>query len=331
MNEGIGEFLKLAPGVEWLIEKPLRLAVLYEMATRAMKNPDRVCFMSKWEYKKFSLKRSQKNQIERVLRDLETGQERAAYVQRTGRKDNESGAVEYRLVDNIYIDTSKTSKKAQQAAYGPGTGQERAETKEKSRYNKKEIYKEKSLELKSNQSYEEPESTLQSSAKVSQLCQQVIDLGKKMGVELEITTRFQVIEEQFPASQVLRVAEAMFAWISDNPKKRPSTARLLTFLRSDRGISKPSYQYPEYTTDRRKQLEIRGATYVSKSTMSSVSDFTNKFPELGLQKEIQKWASSSEAALPDDLALRVARLAAGPTKRFCENLIAKKNSLIKTT
>lgn len=142
-GEGIGEFLKLAPGVEWLIEKPLRIAVLYEMATRAMKNPERLCYLSKNEYRKFSLKRSQWNQIERVLHDLETGNKRATFVQRTGRVDDETGAIEYRLVDNIFIDTSKTNKKTQQAGHEQLTGNKRAQTKEKSIYNKKEIIKKK--------------------------------------------------------------------------------------------------------------------------------------------------------------------------------------------
>ena len=189
MTEGIGEFLKLAPGVEWLMQKPLRLAVLYAMASRAMKNPERVCFMSKNEFKKFGLKKSQWNQIERVLRDLETGNKRATYVSRTGRVDEETGAIEFRLIDNIFIDTSKTNKKAQRASHGQPTGNKRAQTKEKSRY-KKEIYKEKSLESKSIQPYEESEEPLQSSAKVSPVAQQVLNLAAKFGVTIEVNVGF---------------------------------------------------------------------------------------------------------------------------------------------
>ena len=240
MTTGMGEFLKLAPGVEWLTEKPLRLAVLYEMATRAMKNPDRVCFMSKWEFKKFSLKSSQKNQIERVLHDLETGQERAAYIQRTGRKDEESGAVEYRLIDNRNIDTSKTSKNSQRAADGPRTGQERAETKEKSRYNKKEIYKEKSLEFQPDQPYERSEEPLQSPAKVSPLCQKVIELGKNYGMEFIINNvQFSTIESKYSEEAILKKADDMFIWCADKTKDKPTSSRLLFFLRNDRSTSLP--------------------------------------------------------------------------------------------
>lgn len=238
MTTGMGEFLKLAPGVEWLIEKPLRLAVLYEMATRAMKNPHRVCFMSKWEFKKFSLKSSQKNQIERVLHDLEAGQERAAYIQRTGRKDEESGAVEYKLIDNRNIDTSKTSKNSQRAADGPQTGQERAETKEKSRYNKKEIYKEKILEFQPDQPHESSEEPLQSSAKVSPLCQRVIDLGKTYNMAFIINNiQFATIESKYPDDAILKKADDMFLWCADNKKNKPTSSRLLFFLRNDRSTS----------------------------------------------------------------------------------------------
>ena len=309
MTEGIGEFLKLAPGVTWFIEKPLRIAVLYEMATRAMKNPERVCFMSKWEFKKFGLKSSQKNQIERVLRDLETGQERAAYVQRTGRKDDESGAVEYRLIDNRNIDTSKTSKKGQRAAHGPATGQQRAETKEKSRY-KKEIYKEKSLESKSIQPYEESEEPLQSSAKVSPVAQQVLNLAAKFGVTIEVNVSFELLEERFDSALIIKKAEDLFIWLIDKKKFEATTARLLKFLNRAE------------TDTPKKMFEVRGATYANTPAMRPVTVLEDKHPDLMVQKKVQQWVDSKQTILPDDLALSIQNMASGPTKRWCEKQVS---------
>lgn len=309
MNEAIGEFLKLAPGVEWLMQKPLRLAVLYAMASRAMKNPERVCFMSKNEFKKFGLKKSQWNQIERVLRDLETGNKRATYVSRTGRVDEETGAIEFRLIDNIFIDTSKTNKKAQRASHGQPTGNKRAQTKEKSRY-KKEIYKEKSLESKSIQPYEESEEPLQSSAKVSPVAQQVLNLAAKFGVTIEVNVSFELLEERFDSALIIKKAEDMFIWLIDNKKVKATTARLLTFLKRAE------------TETPKKMFEVRGATYANTPAMRPITVLEEKHPDLMVQKKVQHWLATKQTILPDDLALSIQNMASGPTKRWCEKQVS---------
>lgn len=249
-------FMKLAPGFEWFIKKPLRLAVLYEMASRALKNKDRVCFMSKWEYKKFGLKHSQKNQIERVLRDLETGQERAAFVQRTGRKDSETGASEFQLMDNEYIDISMVRNKGERAADGPLTGHKRAQSIEKNRYiYKKEIYKE-SPEKNDSETLSEKnlETPLQSSEKVSPLWERAYKAAAECGIQLvEVGIGFKKLEEQFDANAILNKVVIASCWLVDKkPKeKKLTTARLRMFLENTPGNSNG-----KWTVQSRKQTEV---------------------------------------------------------------------------
>lgn len=173
--------------------------------------------------------------------------------------------------------------------------------------------------------YQDSEKPLQSSAKVSPLCQQVIDLGIDMGVKLVINTGFAVIEKRYPAKKILDVAENMFTWIADHPKEKPSTARLLTFLKRDFTDQKP--QRPEYTGDRQRQLEVRGSTYRSGGFTSAVSSLEDKYPDLAVKKLVEQWLQTESDQLPDGITSALNALPNGSTKRWCERVISERRKL----
>lgn len=170
-----------------------------------------------------------------------------------------------------------------------------------------------------------PEKPLQSTVKVSPLCQQVIDLGVEMGISLVINSNFDLIEKRYPAKKVIDVAENMFTWVADHPKEKPSTARLLRFLKRDFTDQKP--QRPEYTTDRQRQLEVRGSTFRSGGFTTAASSLQDKYPDVAVKAMVEQWLQSESEELPSSIATALESLPNCSTKRWCERVIAERKNL----
>lgn len=205
-------------------------------------------------------------------------------------------ATSIRLISNTIIDINNFPTTSRATSQQPAYNNKNINKNIKQ---EKEIYKEKSLEPITALTYQNNSEPLQISAKVSPLLEQVIALGKRMGVKLEITTGFEHIESKFQPKTILDVAENLFAWVADNPKQKASTARLLNFLKSDQKKQQSAIQPKEGSVLARweKQSSVVNLPAMQKVETSTVVPKQIKLtPEQqrlwALQKRIQQIGES---------------------------------------
>lgn len=132
-NGLVSNFVKLSLDesefTQWLERKPLRYALFMQVLRRASKNKMHHFMMSKTEHKKFGLSKSQAGQIERFLDALErfkcvqkTGTNQEPGTFETGTEKHHTGATIYRLLNNEFIDLSKSIKIEKQEPKKDKTG-----------------------------------------------------------------------------------------------------------------------------------------------------------------------------------------------------------------
>lgn len=265
--------------------KPAVLAILYRLAMFTPRNgtEDKKWILIKW--RDIGL-------TEQPFRDAKD------YIKRNGlgtfRRTNRG--TEFKLTSKTIFDINNIHENEQRNDQGTDVYIQESNKKIKQ---EKEIYKEKNLEPITASTYQNNSEPLQSSAKVSPLLEQVIALGKRMGVKLEITTGFEHIESKFQQKTILDVAENLFAWVADNPKQKASTARLLNFLKSDQQKKLASAQPKEGSVLARweKQSSVVQLPAMQKVEASTVVQKQIKLtPEQerlrALQKRIQQIGES---------------------------------------
>lgn len=154
----------------WLDKKPLRWVLFMQVIRRASKNKNHQFGMSKTEYQKFGLTKSQAGQIERFLESLcdfncikKTGTFQEPNLLKSGTQTHYSGSTVYVLINNEFVDLSRDAKVAKQEPKKEKTGTFQEVSREEI-YNTNKIHKEAFTEISFDQPYEKPGNTPLSSA-----------------------------------------------------------------------------------------------------------------------------------------------------------------------
>jgi len=342
---------------QWLEKKPLRYALFMQVIRRASKNKGHLFMMSKTEHKKFGLSVSQAGQIERFLDALErfkciqkTGSNQEAGTLKTGTQTHYTGAIIYRLLNNEFVDLSKTVKIEKQEPKKEKTGSNQEGSREESITSTSARAREIDKNTEPNASSIEqtrllieetrneppfPKVPVKGFSPVerSQTLTALLVVAHEYGREIRWESYEQEIAEAVDLFGMDQLIENFRSYAELCRRKQWRVVQWDKFKTNklNKAPTKKAVEsvkkMPEYLQDRQKQMEVRGPTFTGLSKMQNITGLTAKYPELIIEERIKAWAKTPDSYLPDDLHLAVKNLPSCASKRNCERLIAEKLNL----
>lgn len=352
----------------WLDKNPRRKLMFLEVARRASKNKNRQFMLSKTEYEKFLLTAEQAGQIERFLDKLLdvgicqlAGSNQESERSKTGiRKPNNRSRV-YVLVNNEFIDLSRTQELPKQESEKKETGSNQEGSREESYKTSTRGTTGKEIEQEGNTVPPIPESVTQSTfgpehtrqliedsfkpdslPKVPQkgftpivrsdTLASMIAIGKEFFVEVQWDSYEGEIAEAvavFGVEQVLSKFRDMCQWVAKNGWQRVRWDKF-KMNHLEKLVAKDQLErvkkLPEYAGEKAAALAKRGSNQVN-STFGTDKYQLELMRQSDIAHKFHLWMTSDETELSLELVNAFKTLTDPSAIEQCKKKVAKKKGL----